>query len=218
MKLRNLLTIASIPFLLTTRLNADSRNYGLRPDPASNDTISYPYNTKSIEKIYKANYLILPLNDYSDSSEVCVGSVKNNIKGEVLLPILNNTFGEDTLNEKRRALEDTLKNIITTDATLLEYFDICFSDNRLEPAEFSTLHSLLKGKTAIAYFIKEEVQTDNSYRGKIAYNWSPQILILNSDSSYAKKDSIPTETKKDSTEFKQPVPKKKTWRDFIKKK
>lgn len=212
MKLRNLLTIASIPFLLT-RLNADSINYGLKPDPASNDTISYPYKTDRIGEIYKTKYLILPLNDYSDSSEVCVESVKNNIKGEVLMPILNNTFGEDTLNEKRRALEDTLKNTITTDAALLECFDICFSDNRLEPAEFSTLYSLLKGKTAIAYFIKEEVPTDNSFRRKIAYGWYPQILIFNSDSSYAKKDSMPTETKKDSTEIKE-APKKKTWRDM----
>ena len=80
MKLRNLLAVATIPFLLATRLNADSRNYGLRPDPASNDTISYPYNKKSIEKIYQAQYLILPLNDYSDTSEVNVESIKNNIK------------------------------------------------------------------------------------------------------------------------------------------
>ncbi len=213
MKLRNLLTIASIPFLLT-RLNADSRNYGLRPDPASNDTISYPYKTDRIGKIYKAQYLILPLNDYSDSSEVCIESVKKRIKGEVLTPILNNLFGEDTLNEKRRALEDTLKNIITTDPVLLDCFDICFSDNMLEPAEFSTLRSLLKEKTAIAYFTKEKVPTDKSFNGKDAYVWYPQILIFSSDLSYAEKDSISTETKKDSTEFKLSAPKKKNWRSM----
>ena len=207
MKLKTLLSIASIPFLLATRLNADSRNYGLRP-ATSNDTISYPYNTNKIGKIHQAQYSIIQLNDYSDTSEVSVESIKNNIKGEALISILNSIFGEDTLNEKRRALEDTLNAIITTDTTLLECFDICFSDNRLEPVEFSTLHSLLKEKTAIAYFINEKVQTDNSFRNKKAYVSYPQIVIFSSDSSY---------TKKDSAESKSPILKKKTWRDFIKK-
>ena len=147
MKFRSLLATALLPLLISTNANSDSRNYKLIPDPSQN--ISFPYPTERIIEIGKGPYIISQKNSYSDPNGVRVESSKRNIQGEILTPILNEICGEDILNPVRMSLEDSLYSRITLDYSVLNYFDVCFSDNKLSPVENDSLRLLLRNKTAI---------------------------------------------------------------------
>ncbi len=226
MKLRNLLLLASIPFLLSPKLKAEE-NYTLVPD--SSYHLTHPFPTNRISGIYQGSYSIKPTEDYIPLDEVKIESLKDpkRITKEIINPIMNDIINNYSGLEKlRKELENLLQNSITTDIGTLLLFDTYLSDNRLSIEENYSLRSLLGEKAAILYSSLEKVPTDNSFGGKAADVSYPHILIFESDTTEVPidttnveqytppKDSILTETKKDSTEFKLSAPKKKNWRSM----
>mgnify|MGYP001598550004 FL=1 len=235
MKLKTLLTIASIPFLLSPKLKAE--NYSLVPD--SSYHMSYLFHSERVYGIYQGSYSLKPKEDYIPLNELKIESAKNSKTiQEIMFPLLNKICESDRgITKIRPSVENLLQSSITTDIGILLLFDTYFSDNNLAVEENYFIRLLLKEKTAIAFYMKEKVPTDNSFPGKEGCVEYPYIIFFEPDTTTIPldsillesltedlpEDSLSTETKKDSiipdsipksTQDSTPALKKKTWRDF----
>ena len=129
MKLKTLLTIAAMPFLLSPKLKAE--NYSLVPD--SSYHITHLFNSERVSGIYQGSYSLTPKENYIPLNELKIESAKDSKTiQEIIFPILNKICESDRgIAKIRPSVENLLQSSITTDIGILLLFDTYFSDNNL---------------------------------------------------------------------------------------